>query len=286
MAAAADVLSAAQAPQRHFCGLYLRSTTAMADELASARFADREWVGRLTVAFAGSYLDALERWQAGERVPLTWQLAFEAPAELSPLVHELIGLNAHLNHDLPQALLEVSEDGELQDERGSAQRRSDFLHIDDVMLRRLPEEYRHLRALGGPVGAEVLARLLYPLNTLASRKWLVAARRSVWHNAGELSRARGAGPAALGQRLADLDVLCAAKVDDLLRPGQVLLRLGVVGFGVTLPPRPAAPRPVQAPRPVEAPGPVEVPRPVEVPLSRGQSDGTVSAPRPVGPAPR
>jgi len=33
-----------------------------------------------------------------------------------------------------------------------------------------------------------------------------------------------------------LELLSAAKVADLLRPGQVLLRLAVTGFGVLLPP--------------------------------------------------
>ena len=247
MEAACAALDAQQAPQRHFCGLYLRSTRSMQAELASGRFADTDWVARLTLAFAAAYLDALERWRAGDAVPLTWQLALEAPPGLSPLVHELIGLNAHLNHDLPQALLQVDGDGELLDADRSALRHRDFLHIDEVMLRRLPEEHRHLRSLGGPAGGEVLARLLYPLNTVASRRWLVAARRSVWHNAAELSRARAAGPDALARRVADLDVLCAAKVADLLRPGQVLLRLAVVGFGVTLPPRPAVQGPVTVP---------------------------------------
>ncbi len=37
-------------------------------------------------------------------------------------------------------------------------------------------------------------------------------------------------------RLAELEVLSAARVADLLAPGQVLLRLAVAGFGVTLPP--------------------------------------------------
>lgn len=240
MAAATAALDAAQAPQRHFCGLYLRSTRSMQAELAGGRFSDADWVERLTLAFAALHLDALERWRAGDDVPLTWQLAFEAPPGLSPLVHQLVGLNAHLNHDLPQALLQVDGDGPADEDR-AALRHDDFRRIDQVMLRRLPEEHRRLRALGGPASAEVLARLLYPLNTLASRRWLVAARRSVWHNAGELSVARAAGPAELARRLADLDVLCAAKVTELLRPGQVLLRLGLVGFGVTLPPRPAPP---------------------------------------------
>jgi hypothetical protein len=36
--------------------------------------------------------------------------------------------------------------------------------------------------------------------------------------------------------LAELEVLSAAKIADLLAPGQVLLRLAVSGFGVSLPP--------------------------------------------------
>jgi hypothetical protein len=58
----------------------------------------------------------------------------------------------------------------------------------------------------------------------------------VWHNAAELQLARLAGPTAYAARLAELEVLSAARVADLLEPGQVLLRLGIAGFGVRLPP--------------------------------------------------
>jgi hypothetical protein len=58
----------------------------------------------------------------------------------------------------------------------------------------------------------------------------------VWHNAIELQAARVAGPAAYDGRLAELEVLSAARIADLLAPGQVLLKLAVAGFGVTLPP--------------------------------------------------
>ena len=37
-------------------------------------------------------------------------------------------------------------------------------------------------------------------------------------------------------RLAELEVLSAAKITDLLAPGQVLVRLAVAGVGVSLPP--------------------------------------------------
>jgi hypothetical protein len=58
----------------------------------------------------------------------------------------------------------------------------------------------------------------------------------VWLNTTELQRARVAGPDAYAVRLAELEVLSAAKIADLLAPGQVLLRLAVAGFGVVLPP--------------------------------------------------
>ena len=56
------------------------------------------------------------------------------------------------------------------------------------------------------------------------------------HNTSELQQARLTGPEQLAVRLGELELLSAARVADLLRPGQVLLRLAVSGFGVTLPP--------------------------------------------------
>ncbi|MEO6503360.1 MAG: DUF5995 family protein [Jatrophihabitantaceae bacterium] len=48
--------------------------------------------------------------------------------------------------------------------------------------------------------------------------------------------ARLLGEDAYRIRLAELEVLSAARVADLLASGQVLLRLAVAGFGVALPP--------------------------------------------------
>jgi hypothetical protein len=58
----------------------------------------------------------------------------------------------------------------------------------------------------------------------------------VWHNTVELNRARTIGAERYAIRLAELEVLSAAKIADLLRPGPVLVRLAVGGFGITLPP--------------------------------------------------
>ena len=57
----------------------------------------------------------------------------------------------------------------------------------------------------------------------------------MWANTGALHAARLGGPDAYAERLADLEEASAARVRDLLRPGPVLLRHAVRGFGVTLP---------------------------------------------------
>jgi len=61
------------------------------------------------------------------------------------------------------------------------------------------------------------------------------ARLKVWHNTRELHQARLVGPDRYAVRLAELELLSAARIADLLAPGQVVLRLAVAGFGVVLP---------------------------------------------------
>ena len=113
-------------------------------------------------------------------------------------------------------------------------RRRDHERIDHVLSSRVAAEDDELIAMGG---TSILGRLLTPLNRLGSQRFLREARQKLWHNTLELQDARLAGPHQYAARLAELELLSAAKIADLLRPGQVVLRLAVAGFGVTLPPR-------------------------------------------------
>jgi hypothetical protein len=88
-------------------------------------------------------------------------------------------------------------------------------------------------AAAGP--RSMLDRLLTPANQAASRRFLREARAKVWANAIVLSAARRRGPVALALTLTALERLSAAKVEELVRPRFVLLRLGARGFGVRLP---------------------------------------------------
>ena len=224
----------ASSPRRTFLATYLRTTAAVGAAVDQGVFEDPDWVARWDVAFAGFYLRALDADLTGTgRVPRPWRLAFDVPADLNALRQVLLGINAHINYDLPQALLAVISDDEFGDQALLDRRRRDHERIDGVLSARVAAEDGEL---GDRSARTLLDRVLTPLNRRGSRRFLREARQKVWHNTIELHRARVAGGDAYAVRLAELEVLSAARIADLLAPGQVLLRLSVAGFGVLLPP--------------------------------------------------
>lgn len=233
-----DALPAELAHRRHFLGTYLRTTEAVGAAIDTGRFEDPAWVERWDVVFAELFIRAFDADLAqrsgppGEPVPRPWRLAFDTPRDQPALRHVLVGINAHVNYDLPQALLAVISDADFTAPGVLDRRRRDHEQIDGVLSARVGAEDAEL-ATGGRA---LLDRLLAPLNRLGSKRFLRESRQKVWHNAIELQQARLAGPAAYDARLAELEVLSAARIADLLAPGQVLLKLAVAGFGVTLPP--------------------------------------------------
>jgi hypothetical protein len=228
-----DSLPATARHRAPFLGAYLRTTEAVDSALRDGLFEDAAWVERWDVAFAELYLTAHDADLSGDRraVARPWQLAFAAPPELPALRHVLLGINAHVNYDLPQAMLAVISPGDFTDPGLLASRRRDHERIDAVLASRVKAEDAAIEG-----HRTVLDRALTPVNRLASKRFLQEARQKVWHNVAELQAARLLGPEAYRARLAELEVLSAARIADLLAPGQVLLRLAVAGFGVTLPP--------------------------------------------------
>ena len=232
MVALLEPLEAAGDKRRYFHATYQRTTIAVAEELKRGGFADPDWVERWDVAFADLYLDALEADTTGRRPSRPWAIAFGAPDGLPPLRHVLLGMNAHINYDLPQALVAVISDEQFDDAALLARREADHRAIDDVLASRVAAEDDELTRLSGP--PPLLDRLLRPFNRLGTQRFLREARQKVWANAAALSRARGQGPDAYAAALAQLEELSAAKVTDLRAPGQVLLKLAATGFGVRL----------------------------------------------------
>jgi hypothetical protein len=228
-------LTAAGDARRFFHGTYLRTTEAVAVEIERGGFLDAEWLRAWDTAFAEFYVSALEADLRGGAVAQPWRIAFDAAREQPqspPLRHVLFGINAHINYDLPQAVLAVMSPADFDDQDLVRRRAADHRHLDDVLSTRVAAEDAQLSAVSR---VTLLDRLLRPLNRVATKRFLAEAREKVWRNAVALDRARRSGPERYAQRLRDLEGLSAARVAALTAPGPVLLRLALRGFGVLLP---------------------------------------------------
>ena len=219
--------------QRTFLATYRRTTVAVGEQVEQGRFEDPAWVDRWDVAFADLYVSALEARVAAREVPRPWRLAFAAPQDLPPLRRLLLGINAHINYDLPQSLIAVISPEEFDRPALLARRQRDHERIDAILSGRVSAEDAELSSVST---RPTLDRVLKPFNQAGSKRFLREARQKVWHNTRSCTRPGSPDPRRMRARLAELEILSAAKLGDLLAPGQVLLKLAVGGFGVTLPP--------------------------------------------------
>ena len=241
MAEIGERLIAEHDERQHFHGAYLRSTRAVMDDAAAGHFADPEWAECWGLAFAALYMDAFKAWERGDDPSGPWRVAFEASRDPSipPLRHALLGINAHINYDLPQALLAVITDDEFDDPEVLARRAADHEHVDSILVRRVPEEDKRMARVEEPGDRTVIDSLMQPFNRAGTKKFLKEGRHKVWRNTRLLSSARRRGPDTYAEELAVLEALCEDRVADLVTPRYVIMRLSRHGFGVVLPERSA-----------------------------------------------
>jgi hypothetical protein len=156
----------------HFPAMYARVTDRVRGDVASGRFTDGETMVEFARAFASWYLRPLS---GDVPLPGSWRAASDVASDGRLLIvqHLLLGINAHVNHDLPQVVVELAERrGEL------AALRHDFDTINDVLAETMPFVLRDL------------ARVSRWVNLAAARGGkqlfkfsLTAARRQAWRSA-------------------------------------------------------------------------------------------------------
>lgn len=114
-----------------FATAYLGITRAVEREIQAGAFHDGDWATRYLVSFGNLYRRALLAWESGDHaaVPSAWRIAFECARDGWGLViqHLLLGINAHINHDLAVALAEVGIDPE------RPLRYADHTHVNTVL---------------------------------------------------------------------------------------------------------------------------------------------------------
>jgi len=119
-----------------FTKLYLRVTEAVNEELPRATFADAAFLARLDVVFANLYFSALKTFLADPaRTPRAWAplLTCRRRKGVAPLQFAFAGMNAHINYDLPLALVTTCR------ERGIDPLRAHRQHADFVTVNALLE---------------------------------------------------------------------------------------------------------------------------------------------------
>ncbi|WP_247674889.1 DUF5995 family protein [Micromonospora sp. M51] len=130
----------ASSPLADFNKLYLTISNKVLEGLNDSTFADPLFVSRLDVEFAARYLDALRSWtDLSPDTPKAWSCLFERMRgpDARPLPSAAAGVNAHLNFDLPFALVATFEYLNSEPVDGSAQHH-DYLELINLFADRVP----------------------------------------------------------------------------------------------------------------------------------------------------
>jgi hypothetical protein len=157
-----------------FNELYLAVTRAVLAE--TGEFEDPRFLTRLDVVFADLYFAAVDATRPGH----AWRPLFESRSHprVAPLQFALAGMNAHINHDLPVALVATMLELGLEPVRGTPPHR-DFCRVDAILAR--VEESIKDRFLGEELGLadDALGRL----DDVVAMWSVERARDAAWTNA-------------------------------------------------------------------------------------------------------
>ncbi len=96
----------------YFTILYHNVTVAVRDAIVAKRFEDNARMEKLDVIFANLYFDAYQGYLNNRPITGCWQFAFESTTMFRPTIlqHILAGMNAHINYDLSQAVIECANE--------------------------------------------------------------------------------------------------------------------------------------------------------------------------------
>jgi hypothetical protein len=175
--------------------LYLQVTQAVQSRIAAGGFSDPAWLAELDVQFARLYFSALSASLQGAPCPGSWRamLDVRGNTRLARIQFALAGVNAHINHDLPAAIVATCRATGTVPDRGTAQC-MDYSNLNTTLDSLIEGAKRTLRVrlLG-----DVLPVASYLEDTIAG--WGVkAARDKSWTNAQVLWHLQGSATLSAG----------------------------------------------------------------------------------------
>jgi hypothetical protein len=123
-----------------FNQLYLCVTQAVYEKPPSGGWDDQKWLSLLDINFARLYFDALANSCTDPtKVPRAWMALFESRnnPNIERVQFALAGINAHINHDLPLALVQTGKGLHIPPDRNSPEY-SDFDNVNSLLSEVMP----------------------------------------------------------------------------------------------------------------------------------------------------
>ena len=169
-----------------FATSYLEITRSIASQIDYA-FKDPEWVAAYLIRFGNLYREALINFEKGDikQIPKSWFIAFEAAKMKEGLViqHLILGINAHINHDLAISLHDVGIDP------GRNDKYHDHTKVNTILSKSTENLKREVATKYAPV-LERLDRTTGHISDDVTNFSIPKAREHAWTFATALANAR------------------------------------------------------------------------------------------------
>ncbi|HTV17248.1 MAG TPA: DUF5995 family protein [Polyangiaceae bacterium] len=208
-----------RSPLAYFAALYRAITIRVRRGIELGTFEDGPRMDRFDTAFGNRYFAALDAVADGREPAKSWRVAFGAESRpcTAILQHILLGVNAHINFDLPFAAVAAAPGASLPG----------LWNDYDAINRIIAETYDEVQTLIGR-----FSPLLHVLDHVGGNTdeavvnfSIVAARDEAWHEATRLARESGA---SIERATRSLDRRAALVGDRLILPG------GPIGLALQL----------------------------------------------------
>lgn len=210
-----------------FARLYREVTQGVDADLAQQTFSDAPFLAQLDVCFAGLFFSAVEAYERDPAsAPSAWTPLFAQRSRrgIAPLQFTLAGVNAHINRDLPVALVTTCEALRL-DLRESSPEHGDFERVDGL-LAQVEAQIKRSYLTGWLAWADRLVHPLRRVDDVVAMWDIGRARDAAWTNGQALWALRDE-PSLASQFLLTLDRMVGLASRGLLVPvDSIAQRLG------------------------------------------------------------
>jgi hypothetical protein len=167
-----------------FARLYREVTEGVGADLTRQGFADARFLEQLDVHFAELFFSALEAYgRDPARAPSAWVPLFAQRSQrgIAPLQFALAGMNAHINRDLPVALVTTCRALGLDLREGSREH-ADFERVD-ALLARVERHVKSAYLTGWLAWLDRLVHRLRRIDDVVAMWDVGRARDAAWTNA-------------------------------------------------------------------------------------------------------